>query len=417
MCPMIQPRLDPSLPPMLEDRNSTDRSREVLERALWRWHRGLSAVIADVIRGSVTVRAVAERIGVGRGTAHNVVRLLQAETVPGLVASLPGRKARESLLNKCLSTGAAEVLLDEFDAAQTVLEGTLHRYAPTSARLLAITCGDASDDDLRRRLVRAFQSRFEVDQLMTGGYAETLIAAQMVVPSADDIHADVAALQLIDGIAASRPRTQFEVYRSFLAGGSCSAELQESSCLGLETMTLMQSHSDAGFASLLAEIDDELETDRRMLAFLQHRIAAGPMDSEFEGDFAEQSLPVLLPIRSLSYELWLHEDLRRKSEPTTHLYYNMITAISDFDRHNRSGVPMPADLKLMDTPLAVGDLDPQLAAKRNALVRLAADWLGQPVEKLVCYRVSLPCPPMGSRVGIRWLLNNPPKAGDRRSST
>lgn len=405
----------PPTPPSGPSPNSAEdsqRVRTLLDGALRRWQEALSAVLVDRIRGPLSVRNVADRLDIGRGTAHNLVRLLQADTLPGIVASMPGRSTRETVLVKCRLAEGSPDLVDVLDAAQSTLEGTLLRHAPTTAGLLAIVCGDAADDDLRRRLLRAFRSRFEIDQLMTGGCAETLIAAQMAAPSRDEVHADVGAIQIIDGLRGLRPHCQFEIYRPFEASTdavSASEELQPQFCKGLDGLEIATSVSDKGFPSLLIDSGEGLPPGAR-LAFLQHSNACGPMDSSFEDDFAEQACPILLPIRHLRYELWLHRDVRRGSDPTSHLYYSADTSIGDFHRHMRSRVPMPADLTLIEAPFEADELDADLARCHESMIRLSVERMGRPLDEFECFRVSLPCPPMGSRIGIRWLLHHVPEA-------
>lgn len=379
--------------------------RGALDRVLRRWKAALAAVVGDAGGNVTTVRSLAEALNIGRGTAHNLLRVLQAETLPGIVASLPGRHSRESVLIKCRLARVPSHLLDELDAAQSELEGSLRRYAPTTDRLVAIVCGDASDDDLRRRLLRGFRSRFEIDQLMHGGSADQLIAAQIVVPSADGLHADVAGAQIIDGIRFIRPETQFEVYRGFSrATDGSPPSLCESLCAGLEGVDLAHHQLPDRITSYLIEPNGSYDEGSVALAFCEHSLSRGPLDSEFEDDFAEAACPIYLPTRRLQFEIWLHRQLRRGGDPTPHLYHTRDSSPSAFDRHNRARVPLPADLDLVDAPFAAGGLASPLGARHKALMLEASSRLGCGLEDLDCFRVRLPCPPMGSRVAVRWLL-------------
>ena len=400
---------------------NSDHPRVLLEEALLRWQAALRALIEQRVRGGVSVRSLADRLDIGRGTAHNLVRILQAETLPGIAASLPGRSTRETLLFKFRPENATSSLYEALKAAQAALEETLGRYAPTTAQVIALACGDASDDDLRRRLLRGFRSRFEIDQLMHGGSAETLLAAQIVVPSADGLHADVAGVQIIDGIRFVRPETQFEVYRGFSSASGNPSErrqqaLQEPLCSGLDRIDLTEHADDPDeprvFSSLI-EPSSNYDDGEVTLAYCEHSSECGPLDSPFEDDFAEPACPIFLPIRQLQFEIWLHRGMRRGGEPSAHLYHTRDTSPKRFDRHNRSRVPLPADLELIDDPWAGNDLKPELAARYKSLVQIATERLRCSVADLDCYRVSLPCPPMGSRVAVRWLLakSSDPGAG------
>lgn len=405
--------------------SNVDRHRAVIEEALRRWQAALASILAECVQGGISVRSVAERLRVGRGTAHNLVRLIRAETLPGIVSSLPGRSARESVLVRCRFAKAPKVLLDELDAAQSTLEGVLLRYAPTPARLLSLACGDASDDDLRRRLLRAFRSRFEIDQLMHGGSADTLVAAQIVVPSEDGLLADVAGLQIIHGIRFVRPETQFEVYRGFTRPSDRPSEplrhaLQEHLCSGLDRVDLTEHGAEReipGIVSCLIEPSPTYDDGDITLAYCEHCLQRGPLDSPFEDDFAEVACPIFLPVRRLRFEIWLRREMRRGGDPVPYLYHNLATAPKIFDRHNRSHVPLPADLQAVDDPMAGDDLGPELAARYASLVEIATGRLRCSVTDLDCFRVSLPCPPMGSRVGLRWLLNHVPQSESPRGSS
>lgn len=397
---------------MTRDPHQGDRSRAAIEQALRCWQTAVGAVISERVRGGLSVRNVADRFGIGRGTAHNLVRLLQSETLPGIAASLPGRTTRETLLARCRMAKAPSSLLDSLDAAQSALEATLASHAPTTDRLIALACGDASDDDLRRRLLRGFRSRFEIDQLMHGGSAETLVAAQIVVPSEDGRSADVAGLQIIDGIRFVRPETQFEVYRGFMRRSGRPSEplqqaLQEPLCSGLDRIDLAE-HCDEfknpRISSFLIEPSPTYDDGEVTLAYCEHCLERGPLDSPFEDDFAEVACPIFLPVRQLRFEIWLGREMRRGGDPVPLLYHNLATSPKSFDRHDRARVPLPADLQLVDDPLAGDDLTPGLAARYASLVDIATGRLRCGVADLDCFRVSLPCPPMGGRVAVRWLL-------------
>jgi hypothetical protein len=394
--------------------DSTPADSEALplvEKAVLRWRSALQRVIQGGLRREQTVRGIADCFGIGRGTAHNLARLMEAETLPSMVALLPGAKARESVVIRCRMSGSSEALQSELEAADERLNGVLDRFGLTRDRLAALVGDNVDDDELRRRLLRGFRGRFESDQLLIGAEASILIAAQIAVPSSDDIHVDIAGLQVLAGVRRLRPGTPVEVYRSF---GGGTDPLQRSHSDGLDVMQVIEEQSSspnghgARFDYLLTEAAAGGNRSA-ILAFLETKARLGPMDSDREDDYAEAAVPILLPIRQLRYEVWIHRNLRRgDGPPTSHLFMTRESSPKDPDHHERLRLSLPSDLEVVAAPFERHGLDPDLADRHASLVELACRRLGVAVEDLACYRVQLAFPPNGSKVVIRWPLAHRP---------
>jgi hypothetical protein len=272
---------------------------------------------------------------------------------------------------------------------------------------MAALVGDNVDDgELRRRLLQGFRSRFESDQLLIGAEASMLIAAQIAVPSSDDLHVDIAGTQILAGVRRLRPGPPVEIYHSFGAGEEA---LQQSMSEGLDELHLTREHASSvrGFNYLMTDPSSDRDHGA-ITAFLETVAMVGLMDSDLEDDYAEAALPILLPIRQLRYEVWIHRNVRRGGPPTAHLYPDRGSTPSQFDRHNRSRLPLPADLEVVEAPFKGDDLDADPARRHAGLIEMACRRLGVAVEDLVCHRVQLACPPNGSRVSIRWPLAHRP---------
>lgn len=378
----------------------------LVESAVRRWRSALDEAVRAVLKREPTVRAIADRFEIGRGTAHNLIRLLQAETLPSLVALLPGTKARESVVIQCRASGSPESLQSELEAADEHLNGVLERFGLTRGRMAALVGDNVDDGELRRRLLQGFRSRFESDQLLIGAEASMLVAAQVAVPSSDALHVDIAGTQILAGVRRLRPGPPVEIYHSFGAGEEA---LQQSMSEGLDELHLTREHAASvrGFNYLMTDPSSDRDHGA-ITAFLETVAMIGLMDSDLEDDYAEAALPILLPIQQLRYEVWIHRNVRRGGPPTAHLYPARDSNPRQFDRHNRARLPLPADLEMVEKPFAGDGLDSDLARRHAGLIEMACRRLGVAVEDLVCYRVQLACPPNGSKVTIRWPLAHRP---------
>jgi hypothetical protein len=385
---------------------SASEALPLVESAVRRWRSALDEAVRAVLKREPTVRAIADRFEIGRGTAYNLIRLLQAETLPSLVALLPGAKARESVVIQCRASGSPESLQSELEAADEHLNGVLERFGLTRGRMAALVGDNVDDGELRRRLLQGFRSRFESDQLLIGAEASMLIAAQIAVPSSDALHVDIAGTQILAGVRRLRPGPPVEIYHSFGAGEEA---LQQSMSEGLDELHLTREHAASvrGFNYLMTDPSSDRDHGA-ITAFLETVAMVGLMDSDLEDDYAEAALPILLPIRQLRYEVWIHRNVRRGGPPTAHLYPARDSNPRQFDRHNRARLPLPADLEMVEKPFAGDGLDSDLARRHAGLIEMACRRLGVAVEDLVCYRVQLACPPNGSKVTIRWPLAHRP---------
>ena len=394
-------------PPLPSDPfQSASEALPLVESAVRRWRSALDGVVRGGLKRELTVRAIADGFKIGRGTAYNLARLLQAETLPSLVALLPGAKARESVVIRCRLSGSPEAMQSELEAADGHLNGVLERFGLTHSRLAALVGDNVDDGELRRRLLRGFRSRFESDQLLIGAEASMLIAAQIAVPSSDDLHVDIAGTQILAGVRRLRPGPPVEIYHSFGAGEEA---LQQSMSEGLDELHLTREHASSGRGFNYLMTDPSSDRDHGAIAAFFETVAMiGLMDSDLEDDYAEAALPILLPIRQLRYEVWIHRNVRRGGPPTAHLYPARDSNPRQFDRHNRARLPLPADLEVVEKPFAGDGLDSDLARRHAGLIEMACRRLGVAVEDLVCYRVQLACPPNGSKVTIRWPLAHRP---------
>ena len=394
-------------PPLPSDPfRSASEALPLVESAVRRWRSALDGVVRGGLKRELTVRAIADGFKIGRGTAYNLARLLQAETLPSLVALLPGAKARESVVIRCRLSGSPEAMQSELEAADGHLNDVLERFGLTHSRLAALVGDNVDDGELRRRLLRGFRNRFESDQLLIGAEASMLIAAQIAVPSSDDLHVDIAGTQILAGVRRLRPGPPVEIYHSFGAGEEA---LQQSMSEGLDKLHLTREHAASvrGFNYLMTDPSSDRDHGA-IAAFFETVAMIGLMDSDFEDDYAEAALPILLPIRQLRYEVWIHRNVRRGGPPTAHLYPARDSNPRQFDRHNRARLPLPADLEMVEKPFAGDGLDSDLARRHAGLIEMACRRLGVAVEDLVCHRVQLACPPNGSKVTIRWPLAHRP---------
>jgi hypothetical protein len=394
---------------------SQDQLRTQIAETIEPWRAALRDAVEAALGPSPSVRTVSDRLGIGRGTAHNLVRLLKAEGLPAIVASLPGATARDTMVERCVECCPDAARSDRLETAHHRLVALLRMHAPTAAQLVALVSDDTSDADLQRRLLRGFRSRFDIDRLQYGGSGRRLVACELIAPSTEPGWVSLGAVQVIDAVQRLRPGPPLEAYRPL---GNFEASVHPE--------PLQRDHSNIpddaairffpGGESLVDEypvylVESSEATTPMDLAFLevQHRIGPMEADGPREGtpeepeETAELGCPIFMPFEELVFEVWFHRDVRRGGDPTARLYQSYSTGQYGRPLRERFRAPLPASL----APVGPDDdasLPDDTAARRRTILTEAASRLDTRFEDYTGFRLTLACPPAGSIFTIVWPL-------------
>lgn len=386
---------------------SQDLLRNQIAETIEPWRAALRDAVEAALGPSPSVRTVSDRLGIGRGTAHNLVRLLKAEGLPAIVASLPGAAARDAMVERCAECCPDAAASDRLETAHHRLVELLRMHATTAAQLVALVSDDTSDADLQRRLLRGFRSRFDFDRLQYGGSGRRLVACELVAPSAEPGWVSLAAVQIIDAVQRLRPGPPLEAYRplsDFEASRHPEPLQRDHSNIPDDAAIRFFPGGESPvneYPVYLVESSDRATPADLAFREVQHRI--GPMEAEGPEETAELGCPIFMPFEELVFEVWFHRDVRRGGDPIARLYQSYSTGQYGRPLRERFRAPLPASLEPV-APDDDGSLPDDTAAGRRMLLGEAARQLDTRFEDYSGVRLTLACPPAGGMFTIVWPL-------------
>jgi hypothetical protein len=392
-----------------------DQIRTQIAETIEPWRAALRDALDATLGAAPSVRTVSDRLGIGRGTAHNLVRLLKAEGLPAIVASLPGTTARAAMVERCVALCPDPTLSGRLETAHHRLVELLRMHATTAAQLVALVSDDTSDTDLQRRLLRGFRSRFDTDRLQYGGSGRRLVACELIAPSAEPGWVSLGAVQVLDAVQRLRSGPPLEAYRplSEFDASVHPEPLQRhlSSIPEAEAIRFFPGGDSPVDEYPVYLVESSEATTPMDLAFLevQHRIGPMEADGPREGtpeepeETAELGCPIFMPFEELVFEVWFHRDVRRGGDPMARLYQSYSTGQYGRPLRERFRAPLPASL----APVGPDDdasLPDDTAARRRTILTEAASRLDTRFEDYTGFRLTLACPPAGSIFTIVWPL-------------
>jgi len=393
--------------------------RDEILAALLAWRDGLAAVLHDLIGPARSVRVIASRLGVGRGAAHAISRILLARDGMEIGAEAPGLKVREVLLDRLSEEEVDHDRLEALMVAQDRLENLLRSHAPSKVALIAALAEPSSGEPMRPRLLEGLRKRFECDAILLGASVEHLMAAQFFTPGSQGDLLNMVGIQHLVGVRQWRPDAEVELYRAFHTRRGSLGLSDESA------MPLVPEASDPNWTDLVEDTGTR-ESPRAYvlrpgtvlasngasglrLGFGEYAEAIGSMVAAEPGDRGEMGCPLLVPTRTLILECWLHRDVRRGGEPEATVYHDFRPGQLSRPERRRIRIPIPTTLTTIESDWSPpgGVDDPHAKDAYRLLATRAAARLGTAIDDYEVHRLVLPWPPTGGLVNISWPLAEP----------
>ena len=396
--------------------------RDEILAALVAWRDELAHVLRDRLGPAPSVREMASRLGIGRGAAHAISRILIARDGTQIAAEVPGLKIRQLLLAQLFDLDDDHVRLHRLAATQDHLESLLRRHAPSKVALIAALADPSSGEQVQASLLEGLRKRFECDAILFGASVEHLLAAQIFAPTPRGDLLNLVGVQLLNGVRQWRSNAEVELHRPF-AGTRQGHSLSDD-----QSTPLVPDASDPNWADRVEDTAFRehhrayvlrprtvLPSENRSalrLGFGEYLGAIGAMDREEPGETGEMGCPLLVPTRMLVLECWLHRDIRRGGDLEATVYHDFRPGLLSAPERRRMRIPIPTTLTTIKSGWSPPDeiRDNDAIEAYRLLASRGVERLGTAIDDYEIHRLVLPWPPTGGLVNMTWPLADPASA-------
>ena len=368
-------------------------------------------------------RGCGRALGLRRNLAWKIFAIAHSADLPSLLRALPGESGWVLVFEAIERTGRCDpaALADLRNAVQALSDRiSAERVDPAALR--AIGSGSLESVSERRAMQRSRRSAFTASKQIYGVHARARIGTFLVAPSRGDGEpmVDLAALTIIEGLDRTRPGPSFPMYqrirthRAGVSGTWFGADL-----IPGDLAPLVPSLSSEGAVPeeiRLAAGADDREQDffefvqrspRRVgplrAAFAEcSRRVASPM-ANGEDVLAELRMPTPMPVETVVFDVLIHRDLPRGSEPAASMYGHAADSSRLTRWHENHRLPLERELGEIGSlrlPQALIDAREAYAS----LLELGAKTIGRPLSEFQAYRVVVPWPPMHASLLVTWRL-------------
>jgi hypothetical protein len=367
-------------------------------------------------------RACGRALGVSRSLGWVCWNLAFSPEAPAALRSLPGSRGWELLLAGLARLDCPSSLLASLRGAIAAVERELHstRMQPTMLRFLAAGGLDSRTQSLQMRAARK-QAR-QAAEVLFGVKADAFLGGLLAGPPNRKGMVDVAGVSLFEGLARSRPGPAWPIFEGMLlsgrgprlprplAPGSIPGVLDAFCSPGAVGSTLRASGSKD---YLVAFVAPPAATGKRGVraAFGQVQPLAGsvipPRGRRKPAPPCHLGTISSAPTRRTVFDMLLHRDVPLLGEPVGALYGPPDpwplggTGHGEPDRLEAKRMTLDAEVerpRSLKLPASLASLsDPWLA-----MIGLAADGLGLPLDDFRHFRLVLDDPPMHGRLLMRW---------------
>lgn len=390
--------------------------REEILSALVVWRDELARVLQDRLGPAPSVREMASRLGIGRGAAHAISRILFARNGTQIGAEIPGLKNRQLLLARLFDLDADHVRLQRLATAQDHLESLLKRHAPSKVALIAALADPSSGEQVQSSLLEGLRRRFDCDAILFGASVEHLLAAQIFAPTPRGDLLNLVGIQLLNGVRQWRSNAEVELHRPFsgrwqghgLSEDQSTPVVSDASDPNWADQiedTAFREHHRAYVLRPRAVLPSESRSALR-IGFGEYVEAIGAMERKEPGETGEMGCPLIVPTRMLVLECWLHRDVRRGGGLEATVYHDFRPGLLSAPERRRMRIPIPTTLTTIKSgwspPGEIGDKD-AIEAYR-LLASRGVERLGSTIDDYEIHRLLMPWPPTGGLVNITWPL-------------
>ena len=411
-----------SAPTLLTD-DSYDSLLQEVDRLATAVRTTLRRCFETTLLPGTGARGCGRALGLRRNLAWKAFAIANSADLPSLLRALPGESGWVLVFEAIERTGRCDPsdLADLRDAVQALSDRiSAERLDPAALR--AIGSGSLESVSERRAMLRSRRSAFTASKQIYGVHAKARIGAFLVAPSAGDGDptVDLAAVTIIEGLDRTRPGPSFPFYHRIrthqagVSGTRLGGDLMPGELAPL--VPTLTSEGAIPEEIRLGGRANEREQDhfefvqrspRRVgslrAAFAEcSRRVASPFVSG-DDTHAELRMPTPMPVETVVFDVLIHRDVPRGSEPAASMYGHAADPSRVTRWHENHRLPLESELGEIGSlrlPQALIDVREAYAA----LLELGAGTIGRPLSEFQAYRVVVPWPPMHASLLVTWRL-------------
>ena len=387
-----------------------DVAAEVSEGAVV-LRRSLRAVLDRLLPDGYGARSLGRALELEQTTAWRCWHIAHIADPAKALQAMPGRRAWEGVFRALERHGATRAELDALRAAFARIEPMVFGRRADRPILRSLAAGglDTASQlsalrDLRRATARG-------NARLYGVAARTMILGWFVAPGPAKGTVSLGVAGVLDGLRRLRPGPPWPVMQRSIVSDAGGRERELYTPLGddPELRSLIRRHStpDAAGAGLRLGVRHSFETieladvaadrnGRLRLAHAEFTANAGSLPSG-QPLPAALATPILVPLDLLVFELHVHRDVGRHTEPSASLYGTHVTIERISSIRDAIRMPLEESMRSVATdalPARLKSLDP---ARGEAFRRVVAAQ-GAIAGSYDVHRLVLPYPPLFTTV-------------------
>ena len=413
---------DPSAATLLTD-DSYERLLQEVDRLATAVRMALRRCFETTLLPGTGARGCGRSLGLRRNLAWKAYAVAHSVDLPALLRALPGESGWMLVFEAIERTGRCDP--EAFGALKSSVQALSDRISEDRldpASLRALGSGSLESAAERRAMQRSRRSAFTASKQIYGVHAKARIGAFLVAPSRGEGEpmVDLAAITILEGLDRTRPGPPFPIYhrirthRSGVAGTKVGADLRSDEIAPMvpslssegavpEEVRIgqVESAESPNFFEFVQKSPRRLAPLRLAFAECTHRVASPFVDGI--DTHAELRMPTPMPVEMVVFDVLIHRDLPRGSEPAASMYGHAADSSRVTRWHENHRLPLERELSEIGSPR----LPQALAGVREAyasLIELGATTIGRPLSEFQAYRVVVPWPPMHASLLVTWRL-------------
>jgi hypothetical protein len=361
-------------------------------------------------------RACGRALGLKRGLGWSLYTVLTVEDPPTILRSMPRRAGWELIFESLKRLECQPRLVAALRRSVKRLLDRLEDAALDRSMLRAAAAGGLDTTREITTMLKSRRSMRRSAEEVHGLRVQAKIGSFLIGPADRKGFVDLIALLEYESLKRLRPGHPFPIHQRVQAWHPTMKDLKYSAPLkvGGAIPGLVGDLSTAGVAAHDLEVgtgDDErtiffhgertFARESVRITFAECLRKAGSVGHQ--DDLVNLDLAIYEPAAFVVVEAWIHESIRRTTEPAAMLYMHYGSSFRLGERRDRVRVPLEAEVKPISNATLPAIIRGSSVSHEKVLIR-GAETLKAPLDEFVGYRVVVPDPPIGSRIMLEWRM-------------
>lgn len=386
------------------------------------------AAVAPLVRSDDGARACARTLGLDKSLGWKIHQIAFCTESVDALSAMPGSRGWEIALQGLATAGADAEAVARVRTAHLAFERALLDGRIDRKTLAGMVAALADNDSGRRQILRMRKSATESSALLYGAHMVARIGAYLVMPSRSKPgFVDLAALTILEGIERRRPGNPWPIYTPMFRHPTGSLAMQ------LATELALDADDKGGFRSLVRSLSspdlgrDEIAPSAipgsraitflsrsasrgapLRLAFAESLPAAGSAYATPGDDEVYMGLPPGTPCDMAVFDVLIHRDVARGSDPESRYSLRQISSNSSPDEisaamHEHNELPVDAEVTRPESLRLAGMLSSANSAY-EALAGRATQAFGYRASDFEIFRTAVEYPPVPGMLITSWRL-------------